>query len=157
MPLPFTPSRLAFAGVLSVTLLMLGSAAQARDVQWSIGISSGTQFGWSDPAPVVVAPAPIYYHSAPPVGYPPAVYAQPPVVYYGAPPVVYGPPPVVYGPPPVVYGPPPVVYGTPRGVYAPPPVVYVPPRHAGRIHGGPPPRQELPRQPWPGQNNGWRR
>lgn len=152
MQLPFIPSRRAMAGALAGTLVVLGSAAQARDVYWSIGISSpGAQPGWSHAAPVVVAPAPIYYQSVPPV-----VYA-PPAVVYGPPPVVYGPPPVVYGPPPVVYGPPRVVYGPPRGMYAPPPVVYGPPRYVGRIHGGPPPRQMVPRQPWPGRGNGWGR
>ncbi len=142
-------------GAVALGALGLSSAVQARDVVWSVGISSpGVQIGVANAAPVIVAPAPMYYHAAPPV------YA-PPQVVYGAPQVVYGQPPVVYGPPPVVYGPPPVVYGTPRVVYVQPPVIYAPPRHVGRAQywGPPPPRQGWggPRHPGHGPRNGWGR
>jgi hypothetical protein len=92
--------RLASA-IAAVSLLAVGTAAQAGNVYWSIGISV-------PPIGTVVSNAPAvspYYYE------PPAMYAQP-VIY--APPVAYAPP-VVYAPPRVVYRPVPVaVWPAPR-------------------------------------------
>ncbi|MFT4240810.1 MAG: hypothetical protein QM569_00890 [Acidovorax sp.] len=84
----------ATAGV-AVALLAAAGTAQARDVNWSIGVSVpgvvvGAGTGYYAPAPVYVAPRPVYY--APP---PPVYYAPPRPVYY-APPAYYPPPAVVY-------------------------------------------------------------
>ena len=129
---------LAAVAALAVSALGMGSAAQARDVAWSIGVASpGVQFGVSN-APQVVYRQPVYAPQA-------VVVVQPQPVYYGQAQVVYGQPQVVYGQPQVVYGQPPVVYGQPPVVYAPrpyyvqsgwaPPVYYRSwgPRH--RWHG----------------------
>ena len=76
------PAMAAAAGV-ALALLTGAGAAQARDVNWSIGVNSpGVSVGVSNgygypvyvaPPPVYVAPRPIYY--APP---PPRVYSAPP-------------------------------------------------------------------------------
>jgi hypothetical protein len=85
----------------TATLLAAG-AAQAGNVNWSIGISlppigtvisNGPVYG---PAPVY-APAPVYYEPAP------VVYAPPPVIYRPAPRVIYQRPVVVSRPVPIVY------------------------------------------------------
>jgi len=83
---------LAAAG--AVALLAAGSAAQARDVFWSVGVNAapGVAIGVGN-APVYVAPQPVY------------VAPQP--VYVAPRPVVLAPAPVYYAPPPVAiyYGP----------------------------------------------------
>ncbi|KQO31958.1 hypothetical protein ASF19_10385 [Acidovorax sp. Leaf84] len=84
----------ALASSAGVALALLGGAgaAQARDVNWSVGIGVpgvvvGASNGYYAPAPVYVAPPPPVYYAPPrPVYYapPPAYYAPPPaVVYYG--------------------------------------------------------------------------
>ncbi|BEU96221.1 hypothetical protein ACDW_19260 [Acidovorax sp. DW039] len=88
---------LAAAAGVAVVLLAGTGAAQARDVNWSIGVNSpGVSVGVSNsygypvyvaPPPVYVAPRPIYYAPPPP---PPAVYYTPPApVYYAPPPGYY--------------------------------------------------------------------
>jgi hypothetical protein len=81
---------------------LTAGAAQARDVYWSVGVSSpgvGAVFSNAPQAPVYVAPAPVVY--APP---PPVYYVEPAPVYYVPPPrVVYRPVPVVVRPAPVYY------------------------------------------------------
>lgn len=79
----------ASIGVLLITAgLGAGSTAQAREVYWSVGLSSpGVQVGVSN-APVI--------HTRP------LVVLQPPV-YYSQPPVLYGVPQMVYTQPAVVY------------------------------------------------------
>ena len=74
---------MAAAAGVALALLTGAGAAQARDVNWSIGVNSpGVSVGVSNgygypvyvaPPPVYVAPRPIYY--APP---PPRVYYAPP-------------------------------------------------------------------------------
>ena len=91
-------SLYALAAAAGVALAALGgvSTAQARDVNWAVGVSApGVSVGvgngysvYSSPAPVYYAPAPVYYAPAPP---PPVYYAPPRPVYY-APPVVIAPP-----------------------------------------------------------------
>ena len=79
-----TRSIYAMAGAAGVALALLAGtgAAQARDVNWSVGIGVpgvvvGASNGYYAPAPVYDAPPrPVYYA-------PPAYYAPPPVVYYG--------------------------------------------------------------------------
>jgi hypothetical protein len=87
-----TRSIYAMAGAAGVALALLAGtgAAQARDVNWSVGIGVpgvvvGASNGYYAPAPVYVAPPPPVYYAPPrPVYYtPPAYYAPPPVVYYG--------------------------------------------------------------------------
>lgn len=71
---------------------LAAGAAQARDVYWSVGVSSpGVGAVFSNAPPVYVAPAPVYY--APP---PPVYYVEPAPVYYAPPRVVYRPAPVYY-------------------------------------------------------------
>ena len=93
-----TRSIYAMAGAAGVALALLAGtgAAQARDVNWSVGIGVpgvvvGASNGYYAPPPVYVAPRPVYYD-------PPApVYVAPPrPVYYAPPPAYYAPPPVVY-------------------------------------------------------------
>lgn len=98
-------SLYALAAAAGVALAALGGAstAQARDVNWSVGVSSpGVAIGVGNGYSVYTSPAPIYY--APP----PAYYAPPP-----PPPVYYAPPRPVYYAPPVVVAPP--GYGYYRG------------------------------------------
>ena len=88
-----TRSIYAMAASADVALALLAGtgAAQARDVNWSVGIGVpgvvvGASNGYYAPAPVYVAPPPPVYYAPPrPVYYapPPAYYAPPPVVYYG--------------------------------------------------------------------------
>ena len=88
---------LAAAGV--VALAALGTAAQARDVYWSVGVNAapGVAIGVGNapvyaPQPVYVAPQPVYMAPQPvyvaprPVYMPRPVYVAPAPVYYG-----YGP------------------------------------------------------------------
>ncbi len=86
-----TRSIYAMAASAGVALALLAGtgAAQARDVNWSVGIGvPGVVVGASNG---YYAPAPTYY--APP---PPVYYAPPRPVYYAPPPAYYAPPPVVY-------------------------------------------------------------
>ncbi|GDY34694.1 hypothetical protein [Acidovorax sp. NB1] len=86
-----TRSLYAMAASAGVALALLAGvgAAQARDVNWSVGVGVpgvviGASNGYYAPAPVYVAPPP------------PVYYAPPRPVYYNAPPVYYSPPPAVY-------------------------------------------------------------
>ena len=82
---------MAAAAGVALALLTGAGSAQARDVNWSVGVGvPGVVIGASNG---YYAPAPIYH--APP---PPVYYAPPRPVYYNAPPVYYAPPqPVYYG------------------------------------------------------------
>jgi hypothetical protein len=93
------------AWVAGLCALGAASMAQARDVNWSIGINSpGVSVGVSNNQPVVVYPQPVY--GAPVYGRP--VYVQPQPVYQVRPVPGYVQPVVVHPyPPVVVYGPPP--------------------------------------------------
>lgn len=94
------------AWAAGVCALGAASMAQARDLNWSIGIDSpGVSVGVSNNQPVVVYPQPMY--GAPVYGRP--VYVQPPPVYQVRPMPGYGyvQPVVVHPYPPVV------VYGQP--------------------------------------------
>lgn len=101
------------------TLLCAG-AAQAGNVQWSIGINL-------PPVGTVISNGPVYYPAPAQVYYPPApVYYPPAPVYYPEPAPVYYPAPVTYAPP-VVYESPAVVYRAPYGSYREVrPIVYAP-------------------------------
>lgn len=91
--------------LIAAAIVLSATAAQARDVTWSIGINAplhsgvtiGTVFSnaplYQD-APVFYRPAPVIY--AEPAYYPQPVYVQPRVVY--APQPVYMPNRVVYAP-----------------------------------------------------------
>ena len=99
-------SMLVSAGLALVALAGVGMA-QARDVNWSLGISSpGVVVDMDNGRGVRVLPAPVYLAPPPP---PP-----PRAVYYPAPaqPVYYAPPPPrpVYYAPPVYVAPPPGYY-----------------------------------------------
>jgi hypothetical protein len=93
------PRMLAAAAM--VALAGAGTAAQARDVRWSVGVNAapGVAIGLGN-APVYVAPQPVYMAPRP-------VYVAPAPVYYAPPPVYLAPAPVYYAPPPVTvyYGP----------------------------------------------------
>lgn len=82
------------AWVAGLCALGATSVAQARDVNWSIGIASpSVSVGVSNHRPVVVYPQPVYV-------YPQPVYQVRPVPGYVQPVVVHPYPPVVmYGPP----------------------------------------------------------
>ena len=82
------------AWVAGVCALGAASVAQARDLNWSIGIDSpGVSVGVSNHQPLVVYPQPYYVQPQP-------VYQVRPVPGYVQPVVVYPQPTVVYGPPP---------------------------------------------------------
>ena len=89
----------AAAAVLAVAGLGVGSVAQARDVNWSVGIgvpgvvvgASNGYYGHNN-YPVYTQPAPIY---APAPVYPSSYYVQPAPIYYAPP--VYRPAPVYIG------------------------------------------------------------
>lgn len=86
-------SLLVAAGLAWVALAGLDTA-QARDVNWSIGISSpGVVMDVDNGRAVRVLPQPVYVAPPPP---------PPRPVYYPAPaqPVYYAPPPVYVSPPP---------------------------------------------------------
>jgi len=69
----------------AVAIAMSAGTAQARDVNWSVGINSpGVSVGVGNGYPVYVAPQPIYYA-------PPPVYYSPPRPVYYAPPAYYAP------------------------------------------------------------------
>ena len=92
------------ACVAGLCALGAASVAQARDVNWSIGIASpGVSVGVSNHRPVVVYPQPVY--GAPVYGRP--VYVHPQPVYQVRPMPGYVQPVVVHPYPPVV------VYGQP--------------------------------------------
>jgi PXPV repeat (3 copies) len=93
----------AAAGALALAALGTAGIAQARDVYWSVGVSSpGVQVGVANappqpvyyPQPVYVQPAPVYVQPAP-------VYAQPAPIYYRPAPVYVQPAPIYYRPAPV--------------------------------------------------------
>ncbi|GEM_PF-584134 len=88
---------MAAAAGLALALGVGAAPAQARDVNWSIGVSSpGVVVGVSSGYPMYVAPPPVYVAPRP-VYYPPSpVYYAPRPVYYTAPPVYYAPPPAYY-------------------------------------------------------------
>lgn len=97
--------RALFVGTSLALTAWLGSgAAQARDVNWSIGISTpGVVVDVDNGRAVRVVPAPVYLAPPPPrpVYYPappqPVYYAPPPrPVYYVAPPTYVAPPPAYY-------------------------------------------------------------
>ena len=91
------------AWVAGLCALGAASVAQARDVNWSIGIASpGVSVGVSNHRPVVVYPQPVY--GQPVYGQP--VYVHPQPVYQVRPMPGYVQPVVVHPYPPVVYGPP---------------------------------------------------
>ncbi len=92
------------------TLLGTG-AAQAGNVQWSVGINL--------PLPAIVLPLPGLVVTGGPV------YQQPSYGYRAEP--VYAPAPVYRAPEPVYYAPEPVYYAPEPAYYAPEPVYY--PRH----------------------------
>lgn len=124
--------KVALAAV-GISALALSSAAQARDVAWSVGFgSAGVQIGLSN-APQVIYRQPFY---------------APQTVYYSQPQVVYAQPYVSYAQPQVVYAPQPYYAQQPYytqqpyyasqpyyggAAYAPPTVVYRDwgPRHHG--------------------------
>jgi hypothetical protein len=92
------------AWVAGLCALGAASVAQARDLNWSIGIDSpGVSVGVSNHRPVVVYPQPVY--GAPVYGRP--VYVHPQPVYQVRPMPGYVQPVVVHPYPPVV------VYGQP--------------------------------------------
>lgn len=86
----------AAAGIVAAAAV--GTAAQARDVYWSLGVQAapGVAIGVSNARPVVVAPAPVYIAPQP-------VYVAPQPVYVAPRPVYVAPQPVYYAEPaPVV-------------------------------------------------------
>ena len=94
-------SMLASAGLALVALLGAG-VAQARDVNWSVGISSpGVVVGMDNNRGVRVMPPPVYLAPPPPPPRPVYYPAPPQPVYYAPPrPVYYAPAPVYVSPPP---------------------------------------------------------
>ena len=109
------------SALIAAAIVLSATAAQARDVTWSIGIQAPLHPGVS--IGTVISNAPVYRPA-------PVVYAEP--LYWSAP-VVYAEP--VYLPAPVYARPATVVY-MPRPVYAPRQVVYVPEwKHKGHRHG----------------------
>ena len=129
-----------FAGAAGIALaLLLGSSpAQARDLNWSVGVSA--------PGVVVGVGNGGYANYG---GYGGYRYAPPPR-YYSAPPGYYAPPPVYYAPPPPVYYQPRPVYVAPPQVYyapVPRPIYYAPPAPLQRPYYGP---------GWRGQRHGER-
>lgn len=113
------------ASALVAGALGVSTAAQARDVAWSVDIASpGVQLGVSNApgafyrapvyvqSPVVVSPAPIYYSQ------PQVIYSQPQVIYSQP---IYSQPYVSYAQPQVVYAPQPYYV---RSGWAAPPVYY---------------------------------
>jgi hypothetical protein len=83
-------SLVAAAGA-ALALVFGAAPAQARDVNWSIGVHSpGVSVGvGSGGYPVYVAPAPVYVAPRP-------VYVEPRPVYYSAPAYYAPPPPPAY-------------------------------------------------------------
>ena len=84
------------ATLAAAALALVAGSAQARDVNWSLGVSApgvvvGVNQGY--PYPMVVAPAAVYAPPPPPPR--PVYYAPPPPAYYAPPPPAY-----YYGPPP---------------------------------------------------------
>jgi ABC-type Fe3+ transport system permease subunit len=82
------------SATVALASLACTTAAQARDVSWSVGVSVpgvvvGAGNSYYRPAPVYVQPAPVYV--APQPVYQSPVYAPSPV-YYESAPVYYGPP-----------------------------------------------------------------
>ena len=130
---PTQVRALVGAAGIALALLLGSSPAQARDLNWSVGISAPG---------VVVGVGNSGYN-----GY--QGYAPQPR-YYSAPPGYYAPPPVYYAPPPPVYYQPRPVYVAPPQVYyapAPRPIYYAPPAPSYRPYYGP---------GWRGQRHGER-
>ena len=78
----------ALVAAAGVAVALMAGSAQARDVNWSVGIGVpgvvvGASNGFYAPAPVYVAPPPVYYAPPRPVYYAPPAYYAPPVVHYG--------------------------------------------------------------------------
>ncbi len=70
----------------AVAIAMTAGTAQARDVNWSVGIHSpGVSVGVGNGYPVYVAPQPIYYA-------PPPVYYSPPSRLLKYSPLLFGQP-----------------------------------------------------------------
>lgn len=91
----------AWVAAAGMALAALGSVApaQARDVNWTIGVGvPGVVVGVGNGYSVYTTPAPVYHAAPPPVYYqpPPPVYYAPSRPAYYAPPAVYYPPPA-YG------------------------------------------------------------
>ena len=131
--IPTQVRALMGAAGIALALLLGSSPAQARDLNWSVGISAPG---------VVVGVGNSGYN-----GY--QGYAPQPR-YYSAPPGYYAPPPVYYAPPPPVYYQPRPVYVAPPQVYyapAPRPIYYAPPAPSYRPYYGP---------GWRGQRHGER-
>ena len=110
---------MAAVAALGISALALSSAAQARDVAWSVGIGSpGVQIGLSN-APQVIYRQPVY---------------APQAVYYSQPQVIYAQPQVSFIQPQLVYAP--LPYYAPQPYYvgaSSPTIVYRDwgPRHRG--------------------------
>jgi hypothetical protein len=86
---------LAVAGALA--LAALGTAAQARDVYWSVGIHAAPGVAVGVGNVPIYAPQPVYV--AQPVYVPQPVYLAPRPVYVAPAPVYYArPAPIYYGP-----------------------------------------------------------
>jgi len=96
--------KMIVMGLAAASLAMATGAAQAGNVQWSIGVNLPPVGAVVSNAPAYYEPAPVYYQPAPVYVAPP-----PPVVYVPQPRVIYRPAPV-YVPAPVVYRTAPVVY-----------------------------------------------
>ena len=109
------------SALIAAAIVLSATAAQARDVTWSIGIQAPLHPGVS--IGTVISNAPVYRPA--PVVYVEPLYRPAPVVYaeplYWSAPVVYAEP--LYWSAPVYARPAPVVY-VPRPVYAPRQVVY---------------------------------
>ena len=98
----------------AASLGLSAMAAQAGNVQWSIGINLPL-------ASTVISDGPYYpYQGAAYPGY--ATYPSAP--YYAPPVAVYPPAPIYYAPPRAVYRPAPIYYAPPRAVYRPAPIYY---------------------------------
>jgi PXPV repeat (3 copies) len=99
----------AAAGALALAALGTTTAAQAKDVFWSVGISSpGVQLGFANAPVVQHYPQPVYVAPQP-------VYVQPAPIYYRPAPVYVQPAPIYYRPAPV-YG---IGYAVPAPVFRP--------------------------------------
>jgi hypothetical protein len=79
------------AATALVALAAMGTAAQARDVFWSLGVEAapGVSLGVGNTRPVVVAPQPVYVAPQPVYVAPAPVYVAPRRVYVEPAPVIY--------------------------------------------------------------------
>ena len=89
-------SKVVAAGAV-IALAASAGVAQARDVNWSVGIGvPGVVIGVDNNYGYSGYRAPPVYYAPPPVYYPPprpVYYAPPRPIYYSAPPAYYAPPP----------------------------------------------------------------